>query len=250
VGNNGSQIIVAAAILGVCMLGGAFLVSQSVDRVSAQIPEFELAMKNLQTAVVTAAAARPAAPAAPAKPARRRGPDPDKVYTVAIGESQYKGPKDAKVVIVEFSDFQCPFCARVGPTLAKINENYPDDVKVVFKNLPLAFHNKAMGAAQAAEAAGNQGKFWEMHDLLFKNQRTLSEEKYVEWAGQLELDVEKFKKDMASAEVKKRIEADKREASKLGVTGTPGFFINGRFLSGAKPYDSFKVIIDKELGKS
>jgi protein-disulfide isomerase len=232
------------------MLGGAFLVSQSVDRVSAQIPEFELAMKNLQTAVVTAAGARPAAPAAPAKPARRRGPDPDKVYTVATTGSQFKGPQNAKVAIVEFSDFQCPFCSRVGPTLAKINQDYPQDVKVVFKHLPLAFHNKAMGAAQAAEAAGKQGKFWEMHDLLFQNQRALSEEKYVEWAGELKLDIEKFKKDMVSAEVKQRIEADKREASKLGVTGTPGFFINGRFLSGAKPYDSFKAIIDKELGKS
>jgi predicted DsbA family dithiol-disulfide isomerase/predicted RNA-binding protein with TRAM domain len=162
----------------------------------------------------------------------------------------YASQLDAKVAIVEFSDFQCPFCSRVGPTLTRINQEYPEDVKVVFKHLPLSFHNKAMGAAQAAEAAGKQGKFWEMHDLLFQNQRALSDEKYLEWAGQLSLDVEKFNKDMASAEVKNQIESDKREASKLGVTGTPGFFINGRFLSGARPFDSFKTIIDEEIGAS
>jgi outer membrane murein-binding lipoprotein Lpp len=105
VGNNGVQVIIAAAILGVCLLGGAFLVSQSVDRMGAHIPEIELAMKNLQTAVVTAAAAKPAAAPAPAKP-RRRGPDPDKVYKVAIAGNAKKGPDSAKVKVVEFSDFQ------------------------------------------------------------------------------------------------------------------------------------------------
>jgi predicted DsbA family dithiol-disulfide isomerase len=88
-----------------------------------------------------------------------------------------------------------------------------------------------------------------MHDKIFANQREMSDENYVKWAGELGLDVEKFKKDMKSPGVKKRIDDDKREAAKLGVTGTPGFFINGRFMSGAKPFESFKTIIDKELGK-
>ena len=104
-GNNGVQVIVASAILGICMLGGAFLVSKSVDRMSAEIPKIELAMKNLQSAVVTAAAAKPAAAPAPTPP-RRRGPDPNKVYQVATTGSASKGPASAKVKVVEFSDFQ------------------------------------------------------------------------------------------------------------------------------------------------
>jgi protein-disulfide isomerase len=123
-------------------------------------------------------------------------------------------------------------------------------VKIVFKHLPLSFHSKAQGAAEATESAGLQGKFWEMHDKIFAEQRAMSDAKYVEYAGAIGLDVEKFKKDLKSEAVQKRIASDKAEAAKLGVTGTPGFFINGRFLSGAKPFASFKAVIDKELGKS
>jgi protein-disulfide isomerase len=107
VNNNGVQIIIAATILGVCMLGGAFLLSQSVDRMSAHIPEIELAMKNMQTALVQAASAKPAPAAAPAAaPTRRRGPDPEKVYQVATAGSAFKGPAAAKIAVVEFSDYQ------------------------------------------------------------------------------------------------------------------------------------------------
>jgi protein-disulfide isomerase len=120
-------------------------------------------------------------------------------------------------------------------------------VKIVFKHLPLAMHKNAKSAAVATEAAYRQGKFWEMHDLIFQNQRQLSAEKYYELAGTLGLDVAKFKKDFASAEVTKAVETDSQEAAALGVTGTPAFFINGSFLSGAKPFEAFKVVIDKEL---
>jgi len=123
-------------------------------------------------------------------------------------------------------------------------------VRVVFKHLPLSFHKNAKGAAAATEAAFMQGKFWEMHDLIFANQKQLSIEKYTEHATAIGLDVEKFTKDYASAEVKKRIDDDTKEAGTLGVTGTPGFFVNGRFLSGAKPFEEFKTIIDEELKKT
>jgi protein-disulfide isomerase len=108
-------------------------------------------------------------------------------------------------------------------------------------------HKKAPVAHAASEAAHRQGQFWEMHDLIFANQRELTTEKYIEYAGQLGLDVERFKKDLVSPEIKEKVDSDAREAAGLGVTGTPGFFVNGRFLSGAKPFEAFKTLIDEEL---
>jgi len=117
----------------------------------------------------------------------------------------------------------------------------------VFKHMPLSMHSKAQAAHAAAEAAHRQGKFWEMHDKIFEKQREMSPEKYLEYAAELSLDVEQFKKDLTSAEVKSRIDADTKDAQKVGATGTPAFFVNGFFLSGAKPFEAFKEIIDKEL---
>jgi protein-disulfide isomerase len=121
-------------------------------------------------------------------------------------------------------------------------------VRIVFKHLPLRIHPRAPAAHAAAEAAHRQGKFWEMHDRIFENQRELAPEKYVEYAQEMGLDVERFKKDVAAAAVKSRVDGDAQEAEKLGVTGTPAFFVNGKFLSGAQPFDAFKRLIDAELG--
>ena len=115
--------------------------------------------------------------------------------------------------------------------------------------MPLSMHSKAQAAHEAAEAANQQGKFWEMHDLIFANQREMSPTNYLRYAGELKLDVEKFKGDLSSKVVKKRIEDDLSMAGSLGVTGTPSFFINGRFLSGAQPFSSFKKVIDEEISK-
>ena len=115
--------------------------------------------------------------------------------------------------------------------------------------MPLSFHKKADAAHAAAEAAHLQGKFWEMHDKIFADQRGMSPAKYEQYAQEIGLDVEKFKKDLASPEVKKRIDGDKRDAASLGVTGTPAFFVNGRYLSGAQPFDAFKRLIDEALKK-
>ena len=122
-------------------------------------------------------------------------------------------------------------------------------MQIVWKHLPLSMHKKAPAAHAAAEAAHLQGKFWEMHDLIFASQRELTTEKFVEHAQQLGLDVERFKTDYASESVKKRVNGDSLEAAKLGVTGTPGFFVNGLFISGAKEFGVFKEMIDKELGR-
>ena len=122
-------------------------------------------------------------------------------------------------------------------------------MRIVWKHLPLAMHQKAPAAHAASAAAHRQGKFWEMHDLIFANQKEMSPEKYMEWAGQIGLDVELFKRDLASEEVKKAVDDDAAEAARMGITGTPGFFINGRFLRGAKPFEDFKELIDEELGR-
>ena len=122
---------------------------------------------------------------------------------------------------------------------------YPKDVKVVFKNLPLDFHPQAMPAAKAAHAAGIQGKFWEMHDLLFDNQKSLADSYYEEAAKTIGLDIEKFKKDFAAPETEEAVKADKELAGKLGVQGTPNFFVNGVNLRGAYPVEEFKKVIDK-----
>ena len=235
--SNGSAIVLAAAILGLSVLGGSYLMVQSLDAASGQLAELGEAVAGLE---VGAAPAKREAP-------RRRGIDPNKVHKVNTVGSPSIGPDDASVTLIEFSDFQCPFCARVTPTLEQIQETYGDDVRIVFKHLPLRIHPQAPMAHAASEAAKAQGKFWEMHDLIFANPRQLTEEKFIEYAGQIDLDVEQFKVDMASPEVKKRVDADVAEASQLGVTGTPGFFINGKFVSGAKPFADFKQRIDAEL---
>ncbi len=236
--SSGNAIIVAATILGLAILGGAYLMVTSIDGTSV-----ELARLGQSVAKIQLAGGSPA----PAAPSRRRGPDPDKVYAVKTSGSPYKGPEQAKITLIEFSDFQCPFCGRVTPTLDQVRKEYPDDVKIVFKHLPLRIHPNAPKAHAAAEAAHRQGKFWEMHDKIFANQRELTEVKFIEYADSLGLDVDRFKKDLASADIKKRVDADAAEAASLGVTGTPGFFINGKFVSGAKPFSEFKRIIDEQL---
>jgi protein-disulfide isomerase len=123
-------------------------------------------------------------------------------------------------------------------------------VQLVFKHMPLSMHSKAPGAHAAAEAANRQGKFWEFHDKIFANSRQLDDATYLKYAEELDLNIEQFKKDQKSAQVKSRIDADVAQAGKLGVTGTPAFYINGRFLSGAQPFASFKRVIDEELAKN
>ncbi len=179
-----------------------------------------------------------------------------KTETVAAGDSEIipvgtsyakGGGKDAPVTIIEFSDFQCPFCSRVNPTLEKIKEKYGDKVRVVFKHNPLPFHKQAPYASQAALAAGMQGKFWEMHDKLFENQKALQPEQVDGYAKDLGLDMEKYKKDVNSKAVKDQVDADMKLATKVGARGTPNFMINGKQLSGAQPLDRFTAVIDEQL---
>jgi protein-disulfide isomerase len=195
---------------------------------------------------LTAAKAPEAAPDAP-KP---RQPDPKAVYKVPVDKSPAKGPSDALVTIVMFSDFQCPFCSRVEPTIKQITDTYGKDVRVVWRNNPLPFHDKAGPAAEAAMVANDQGKFWEFHDKLFSNQQAIARENLEQYGKEMGLNPAKLKAALDTNAHKAVIEADQQLARSLGASGTPSFFINGRNLRGAQPFEAFKAVIDEELQKA
>jgi protein-disulfide isomerase len=240
--NSGNTPIVAAAILAVAILGGSFLLKSSMDAGTQELAGVKTSLVEFKDALAAVARPQPAAQ-------RQQGPDPSKRYTLDLKEVPIKGPEKAKVTLVEFSDFQCPFCKRVNPTLAEIEKTYGDKVRIAFKHLPLPMHPQAVPAAIASEAARRQGKFWPMHDKLFADQQNLTDETFLRYAKELGLDEARFKKDVADPAVRAKVEADSREANTLGVNGTPGFFINGRYLSGAQPFAAFKQIIDEEIAK-
>jgi protein-disulfide isomerase len=178
-------------------------------------------------------------------------PLPTDVYKVPVGSSPVKGGKAPKVTIVEFSEFQCPFCGRVTPTIKQIEDTYKDDVAIVFKHLPLPFHNNAEGAAIAALAAQEQGKFWQLHDKMFANQQALDRPNLEKYAQEVGLDLTKFKAALDNpTKYKERITEDSKLGAQIGATGTPTFFINGRKLVGAQPFNSFQAAIDEEIKKA
>ena len=170
-------------------------------------------------------------------------PDPGRVYDVPVGDSPIRGQDSAKVTIVVACDFECGYCKRGQPTLEQVRDTYGNSVRLVFKHNPLPFHKEAMNAALAAEAAREQGKFWEMHDLLLAHQHQLGEDQYAAWAEQLGLDVTRFETDLRSSALRQRIEADQRLVRSLGGKGTPSFWVNGRFLNGAQPFRRFRSLI-------
>ena len=239
--NSGGPILVGALILGASLFGSALLLRASIERTATEVAGLRQTFADM---------AGPSDRDRARDQARANRPDPNRRYAIDTTGAPVRGNPDAKLAIVEFSDFQCPFCGRVEPTLAQIEKQYGDQIKVVFKHLPLSIHPKAPAAHAAAEAAHLQGKFWEMHDLIFADQKGMSEDRYLQYAKQIGLDVDKFKADLASDEVKKRVAADVSEAGKLGVSGTPAFFVNGRFISGAQPLSTFQTMIDEELGKT
>jgi protein-disulfide isomerase len=163
------------------------------------------------------------------------------------------GPKDAKITIVEYSDFQCPYCARGFQTLQEVKKAYPNQIRFVFKHLPLEMHPKALPAARYFEAIARQSaeKAYKFHDYVFSNQGELNargEEFLKEAAKKAGADMAKLKKDLTDPKLMDRINKDTAEAQKFGFTGTPGFIVNGVSLRGAYPFSEFKSIIDRSLG--
>jgi protein-disulfide isomerase len=158
-----------------------------------------------------------------------------------------RGNVKAPVTIVEFSDFQCPFCARARPTVNRVREAYGDKVRILFRDFPLQMHPQATKASEAASCAGDQGKFWEMHDRLFANQARLQVPELKQHATDLGLDAEAFGGCLDSGKYASKWQQGLADGTQYGVTGTPAFFINGRPLMGARPFEDFATVIDEEL---
>ncbi len=160
-----------------------------------------------------------------------------------------RGPEGAKITIVEFSDFECPFCSKAEESVNQVMEKYAGKIRLVFRHYPLTFHPHAPKAAEAAACANDQGKFWEMHKQLFANQKALSIDELKQHATAVGLDKAKFDECLDTGKNKTLVEADTKAGSDVGVTGTPAFFINGKLISGAQPASEFEKIIEAELKK-
>jgi len=167
--------------------------------------------------------------------------------SIPTGGSPSMGPANAQITLVEFSDFQCPYCAAAVPEIQAILQAYPKQVKLIFKQYPLDFHNQAELAAAAALAANKQGKFWAMHDAMFANRTDLSRENLLALATKNGLDVDRFKTDLDSTEIHEAVVRDIQDGERAGVEGTPTIFVNGRRWNGAIVLGSLKPVLDAEL---
>ena len=173
--------------------------------------------------------------------------------TVAASD-EVTGNKSSKVVLMEFSDFQCPACGAYYPIIKQVISNYSNKIQFVYRNFPLSQHPNALPAAKAAEAASLQGKYWEMHNLLFTNQNTWAdksnsevEQTFASYAQTLGLDLVKFKADEASSAVESKIQNDYQSGIQAGVDATPTFYLDGKKLDNLASYNQFKTLLDAEI---
>ena len=173
--------------------------------------------------------------------------DPPKIDVAATGPS--RGAPNAKVTIVEFSDFQCPFCARTQPVVQELLKRYDGQIRIVFRDFPLSFHGDAEKAAEAGHCADELGRFWPLHDWMFDHQHNLSIAELKGAAAQLGLDKQKFDGCLDSGRYAQVVSTNQKDGEKAGVTGTPAFFINGAVIKGAQPFDEFKTLVDQALAK-
>ena len=187
---------------------------------------------------------------------RKAGPavrvlfDAPRQHIAVSPEDPAEGPASAPVTLVEFSDFQCPFCQRVMPTLKQIQQKYGDKVRIVWKDFPLTqIHPQAFDAAVAGNCAREQGKFWELHDRMFPNQQALQPEFLKRYAADAGLDAAKFNACLDSSKYQQKVQDAIDAGTKLGVSSTPTVFINGRVVSGAQPFEVFASVIDEELAR-
>ncbi len=186
-------------------------------------------------------------------------PVPGAKVDVSANDDPFLGDEKAKVTVIEFSDFQCPFCRSFWrDTLPQLKKEYIDTskIKFVYRDYPLPFHKGAIPAAEGSQCAGDQSKFWEMHDKIFQEQDKqgqgtiqFTKADVVKWAGQIGLNMVSFNQCLNSGKYKAEVEKDIADGTTAGVSGTPTTFINGRSLVGAQPLSSFKTIIDEELSK-
>ncbi|HAN32674.1 MAG TPA: hypothetical protein DCQ06_13850 [Myxococcales bacterium] len=220
-------------IIIVVLLAGAFFAGRALERNSAPDSSSEL--------IEAASTAAPTTPADPAQEQPQTSP-PDYKFTHPT-----RGPDAARVTIVEVSDFECPFCGRGRETLDQLKSEFSQDVRTIFINLPLSFHEHALPAAIAAFAAHKQGKFWPFYEQLFMSSKALSASKIKTIAQQLQLNMGQFEADIQDDVLKQRVLDDTAIAARLGITATPAYFVNGVQVSGAQPLDKFKAIVAEQL---
>ena len=206
------------------------------------IKPIKLQANSDSTTAIQAAATQPSQPPAEAATAPT-------VQTFNITKNDHvRGDFNAPITLVEYSDFECPFCAKHDPTLKKLLSEYPSSIRLVYKHFPLGFHPNAQKAAEAAECADEQNNFWEFHDKLFANQSSgYSLDNFKQWAKDLELNTKQFNNCLDSGKYTKKVLADAADGQSRGVNGTPATFVNGQLVSGAVPYESFKTVIDQIL---
>ena len=171
----------------------------------------------------------------------------DEPVKLSVGEAPFKGPADAKVTIVEFSDFQCPYCAKAAIEAAQVVQRFPKEVKLVFKQFPLEDHSQAALAAEASLAAQAQGKFWPLHDKMYANFRQINRARILAWAAEAGLDMKRFQADLDSHKYAARVRAEEQEGEVAGVGGTPTFFINGKKFNGVFEVSAIVPIIAEEM---
>ncbi len=193
---------------------------------------------------------------------------PEPVFNLSADDDPFLGPEDAKVTVIEFSDFECPYCAAAMGTHEGLIERFKSQdpsweaavpklkelaeqgkIKFVYRDFPLNIHQNAQKAAEAAECAEEQNMFWEMHDKIFENSDSLSVENLKQFAKDIRLDSPEFDACLDSSEMASEVQKDLSDGSKAGITGTPAFFVNGRLVSGAQPFSVFEQIIEEELAK-
>jgi protein-disulfide isomerase len=230
-----------------CAAAGAMLAgcdsSQKLDELREGQRELRVKLADIEKKL-DALGARGPAPGAGAPEL-----DPGKPVELPVGNSAVRGPANAPVTIVEFADYECPFCARNVPLVNQLLEAYPDKLNFVYKEFPLtSIHRNALGASKAAIAAQNQGKYWEMHDLLFENFQKLGADDLPAHAAKVGLDVERWKKDMESEAVDKRVQEDLRLGRAVGVRGTPTMFVNGLRVTN-RSFEGIKEMIDAALAQ-
>ncbi|MCX6767227.1 MAG: thioredoxin domain-containing protein [Candidatus Micrarchaeota archaeon] len=228
---QGSTILAIAFLVGALIISGAILVGS--NSISASLAGGVIAKPTIQPTVQATVqpTAQPTGSAA----------------QISVAGMVARGDANASVTIIEFSDYQCPYCGAVEPTIEKVMADYAGKVKLYFKNFPLSFHEFAQKASEAAECANDQGKFWEMHDKLFADQGALAVTDLKKYAKDLGLDTAKFNACLDGGQKTAVVQADFDEGSANGVSGTPAFFINGELLVGAQPYSEFKTVIDAAL---
>lgn len=235
------------SVVGVMIFVGAYLIGFTMGTASTAGT-----VQAVREAIATGIAGLPANNAgnvAVVQPQQPPTEDPTLRYTVEVTGSPALGPENAPITVVEFSDFQCPFCGRFfGETEASLLKKYAGKIRFVYRNFPLEqIHPYALGAAEAAQCANDQNKFWEYHDLLFQNQQQLTKDDLLAYARQLKLDMTSFQACLDGNKDDAKIQNDLQAAAALNLSGTPTFFINGRKLVGAQPLIAFTAYIDAEL---